>query len=292
MNYTDKDNWVRASHENRCLVCDHADWCMNAADRSACICARREHGAVKRCVDAGWLHRISDRDGWRPDRTRHLKVRRDVPTATLRQMGDLAGRFRREMDRGRLGRFAGRLGLPVESLDRLGIGWRRESQAWAFPMKTGDGQVCGIRLRTEAAAKFAVRGSKEGLFIPDGLDDPAVLLIAEGPTDVAALLGLGFPAVGRPSCRGGTGHLVTRLRPVDVVIVADRDEPGQEGALALVQLLVIHVRRIRLVTPPPGIKDARAWVRAGATRGDLVDAIMRAETHRVAVVAGEVRLGR
>jgi hypothetical protein len=289
------NDWVRVGREHTCPICGKRDWCLVAVDGTAAICARTSEGSVKPCGSAGWLHRLRDRDDWRADYTRRFEVRRDVPTATLHQMGDLAGRFRRELDRGRLGRFAGRLGLSVESLDRLGIGWCREKQAWSFPMRTGDGQVCGIRLRTEAGAKFAVRGSKDGLFVPGGLDDPAVLLVTEGPTDCAALLDIGFPVVGRPSCRGGTGplvRLVNRLRPVEVVVIADRDDPGQDGALALVQALVIHVRRVRVVTPPHWIKDARDWKLTGLTRDGLINEIMAAETHRVVVVARGVRHGR
>jgi hypothetical protein len=74
------------------------------------------------------------------------------------------------------------------------------------------GRVQGIRLRFSNGRKLAVRGGREGLFVPSGLAATNQLLICEGPTDTAALLDLGFAAVGRPSCAGGTRLLVELLR--------------------------------------------------------------------------------
>ena len=54
-----------------------------------------------------------------------------------------------------------------------------------------DGNVWGIRIRRPDGAKFSIKGGKEGLFIPEEFGGDR-LLIAEGPTDTAALLDLGF----------------------------------------------------------------------------------------------------
>ena len=105
------------------------------------------------------------------------------------------------------------LGVSVESLRRLGVGWSAKHRAWAFPMSNAAGDVLGIRLRLPGGKKLSVKGGKEGLVhsrrgplrLPSGR---LLLLIAEGPTDTAALLDLGFSAVGRPSCTGGVKLLV------------------------------------------------------------------------------------
>ena len=157
------------------------------------------------------------------------------------------------------------------------------------------GDVLGIQLRTGAGRKFAIKGSHDGLFVSVGLDRPNLLLIAEGPTDTAALLDLRFDAIGRPSCRGGTALLVNLIRhrrPDEVVIVADNDapksdgtRPGLDGALTLAPKLLPRCRRLRVVTPPIGIKDARHWVQVGATYQAILDAILDAAYHRLAVRA-------
>jgi hypothetical protein len=162
-------------------------------------------------------------------------------------------------------------------------------------MVDAHGQAVGIRLRTDLGRKFAAKGSKEGLFLPTDFDGTGLVLICEGPTDTAAMLDLGFQAVGRPSCTGGAALLVAlvkRHRPGEVAIVADNDGPGQEGALGLVHRLVIHVPILRLLTPPDGKKDARAWKQAGASREEVLKAIRSAQTHRLSIRTGEVRHGR
>ena len=88
--------------------------------------------------------------------------------------------------------------------------------------------------------KIAVKGGHDGLFIPEGIDARGLVLVCEGPTDTAALLDLGFNAVGRPSCRGGVKllvGLVQKHRPSGVVIVSDGDAPGQRGGESLAALL-------------------------------------------------------
>src|SRR5262249_22709102 len=150
------------------------------------------------------------------------------------------------------------LGLTVSSLRSLGIGWATNHSAWSFPMADAKCNVVGIRLRLPEGRKFAVRGGRDGLFVPTALADALAggggrLLVAEGPTDTAALLDLGFAAVGRPSCTGGVRLLADLLRhcqPPEVVIVADADAPGQYGAANLAAVLVAHAPTVRIITPP------------------------------------------
>ena len=68
-----------------------------------------------------------------------------------------------------------------------------------------------------------------------------------------------------------------------VVIVADADEPGRRGAAALATVLRAYCPSVRVVEPPDGGKDARAWRRAGATRADVQDVIEQADVKHVDV---------
>jgi phage/plasmid primase-like uncharacterized protein len=155
------------------------------------------------------------------------------------------------------------------------------------------GDVLGIRLRLADGRKLSVKGGKEGLFLPGPHPAPlpegegtGALLIAEGPTDTAALLDLGFSAVGRPSCTGGVKllvELVRKLPPSGVVIVADRDAPGQRGAASLAAALVAYCSEVRIITPPASVKDAREWKRSGATAADVQAAIDVAPVRKLRV---------
>jgi phage/plasmid primase-like uncharacterized protein len=205
----------------------------------------------------------------------------------------LAAEFRQAVDPGRFYHLATSLGLSVNSLNALDIGWSSHHRAWSFPMRDKAGAVVGIRLRRPDGRKFAVNGGKEGLFFePTVIEEKVIephLLVCEGPTDTAALLDLGFEAVvGRPSCAGGVKLLVEltrRRRPAQVVIVADRDEPGRRGADNLAAVLVAYVPTLKVIAPPAGIKDARDWLRAGGTPSDVEQAIAAAPARRLTVRA-------
>jgi len=168
------------------------------------------------------------------------------------------------------------------------VGWNADSGAWSFPMTDPEtGTVTGIRLRRPDGAKFSVKGGKEALFMPDTMGNDEVLLILEGATDAIAAHGIGFPnSVGRPSCTGGTAHLVALVRerkPTSVVLVADNDEPGAHGAEALARVLMLHSRDVRTIYPPTGCKDLRDWVAKGATRATVEQLIHAADVRRLSI---------
>lgn len=156
------------------------------------------------------------------------------------------------------------------SLEVLGVVWAGEYHAWAFPMRDAAGKIIGMRLRNSRGRKWAVRGSKQGLFIPQVPVADSMLWLCEGPTDTAAALTLGLYAVGRPSCSacvGMTLALLSRRRFRRVVIVADADGPGLAGADKLAESMTVPF----IVWIPPA-KDLREFVRGG---GDY-DAIQSA----------------
>jgi hypothetical protein len=209
--------------------------------------------------------------------------------AAMMDFDKLAAECRAAIHPAALARLAGDLGLSVLSLTRLGVGWSVQRRAWTFPMRSAGGAVLGIRLRCPGGCRLAIRGGHEGLFVPDSLDlAGGRLLIAEGPTDTAALLDLGFSAVGRPSCTGGVRllvELVQRLAVPDVVIVADGDAPGQRGAESLAAVLVAYCPAVRVIGPPAGIKDARQWRQRGATASEVQEVIDAAPVRRLAINA-------
>ena len=276
------DDFARVDRQTPCPICEKPDWCLTARDGSAAICERIE--SEVRYGEAGWLHPLRDEARRRNRRTRTFNV--CVLAGNGRAMASIAAHYQDDVDPFYLRRLAAELGVSAQSLRRGGIGWT--GRAWSFPMLGADGRVCGIRLRTPEGQKLAVRGSRNGLFIPRNLRADEMLLVAEGPTDSAALLDLGFSVIGRPSCSGGAKLVVAYVRatqPERVVIVADADEVGRKGAYALAPKLRAICSTVQVVEPERGAKDARAWVNAGATREEVLKAIEQAKCVQLHVLS-------
>jgi hypothetical protein len=294
--------WKGVTRSDRCPICGRGDYCSVSDDGSAAICMRVMSDRMTR--NGGYLHYLNGKPRsprhWRGIRTVFARSRK----ASRPDLSDLASSYTGAAHPYHVEQLADRLGVSAQSLERLGIGWaydggnaglfdagdvlRTASRVWAFPMRSSDGDVVGIRLRAPDGSKFSAKGGREGLFLPADLPTGEPLFITEGPTDCAALLDMGFTAVGRPSCNGGVGllaQLVKQRGQRDVVIVADADTPGQRGAAALASVLVVYVVTVKTIFPPNGIKDMRAWKCAGATSDDVRAAVDVATALKLAMTA-------
>ena len=273
--------WVRVTRQVPCPVCQKPNWCTFTSDGALICCMRVQSDRQAR--NRGWIHRTGAAGDARaslpPPQDRKLLLDCAAYHAALRRRWDW-----RDLDG-----FSDLLRVDNDALESLQPAFDAVHAAWAFPMRDGDGRVCGVRLRSYEGRKWAVGGSREGLFYAPDLAPGEELVVCEGPTDTAAALSLGLPAVGRPSCAGGAeafGALVRRLRVKKITVVADHDAPhsrpdgsvwypGRDGARALAKGL----RRMwRLVLPPA--KDMRAWFHEGATRRQF-DALARSATWRL-----------
>jgi hypothetical protein len=287
---TQGDGWRRVGRERPCPVCKKPDWCAISTDGAVALCHRVE--SQRRIGEAGCLHRLQDSLTWRPMGRVIRSVNRGPVEGARSDLARLVTQFQAAVNPDQLERFALSLGLSVDSLRRLGIGWASEHRAWSFPLVDPQGRVLGIRLRNDRGFKWSVKGGREGLALPihrthrdqrDATQDSR-LLICEGVTDTAALLDLGFEnVVGRPSCTGGVKLLVELVKLLgrpEVVIVADGDEPGHHGADNLAAVLRAYVPSVRVISPPDGIKDVRAWLRSGGKHDDVAAAIAAATVQR------------
>jgi hypothetical protein len=270
-----------------CPVCGHKDWCLMSPDGSAVICGRIEQGAVRRCGQAGWLHRIADQLGWQPHKPNLAVAITAMPSPKLAEM---AREFHLAAIRcGVFAELSVSLGLSTAALEQYQVGWCEQQSCTTWPMRDADGRVVGLNRRFADGHKMIFRGHCAGLYVP--IDLPAdlsgkPLLIAEGATDAVVGSDLGFWTVGRFSCSHGTDlltALVTHRRPAEVVVVADGDEAGQIGADMLARAMVPLVKTLKIVTPPPPHKDLRAWKQAGATEGDLLQLIKSSSPMRLSV---------
>jgi hypothetical protein len=250
------------------------------ADGEAVICMRvqSERPKTMKSGATGYLHTMRE--------PVPLPVPRRKPRVATKpaRLATIARQAESEATTDDVAALSNELWVSVASLKRLHIGWldrwlpttaggQRRYIGWTFPMRDAHGVVTGIRVRSMTGAKFAVPGSHDGLFIPDGIRyEGSRLWIVEGPTDCAAMLDLGADCIGRSSCQTGGPYLTTWARGREIVIVADNDSaklrpdgtafyPGQEGAEALAGLLAPLASRLWVIRPP-NHKDVRQWRRA------------------------------
>jgi hypothetical protein len=276
----------RVTKSNPCPICGKPNWCLVAPDGSAAICQRISEGSIRRCNnDAGWLHLIGDRNSARnrhPSNAHRERVALTyVETTSREHFGKLSETFQQGLNAERLANLAESLNLSIKSLERLRVGW--DSIAYTFPMSNASGLIVGIRRRMPDGHKVAVKGSNTGIFIPIDVSSKDILLICEGPTDTAAALDLGYSAIGRPNCNSGNALISQYARGRDTVVVGDNDVAGKNGAKKLSNLLALHCPCVKVVYPPPGIKDLRQWLKAGLKREELQQGIDLAKKIQVII---------
>jgi hypothetical protein len=267
--------WPTVTVDNPCPICGKPDWCA-IGDRSIkCMREPSQHPAK----DGGWYHFL-EQSG------KAVKVR--IAQQNQREQNVLSAINWESLWLSFVGgsnesilQFGIRLGVTFNSLCALQCLWSTENKSWAFPMRDGKNEMVGIRLRNEEGKKWAIKGSRQGLFIPQRIEAKSPCLITEGPTDCAAALTLGYFAIGRANCHNGAGELriaLKRLKVSRIVIVADNDskhkrtgeewEPGIEGAQRLAKEL--KMPHVIWVTPT---KDLREFVKMGGTK-QLADSMI------------------
>lgn len=258
---SNSEKMQRVTKSNPCPVCGRPDWCLVAKDGSAAICARIEDGSTKRCGDAGNLHLLG------PDSkpTRKPFKRYTPKPAVNIDFAKLSKEFQDRLSGRQLRWLGASLGVSPESLQRLGLGF--DGKAFTFPMRDEKLKIIGLRRRFGDGNKRAVTGSSNGLFIPSELSSDKPLCITEGETDCGAALDLGFEAVGRPNCNSKVEMTVRFARGRKILIICDNDVPGREGAKRLAAELIKHCPSVKIICPPPGVKDLRQWKNSGFSIG-------------------------
>lgn len=247
--------WYRVNKKHLCRICRRPDWCtyQDGAD-----CCMRVESSIP-MKNGGWLHK-SDRPTPYVPRSRQVIQERPPNLAALWSLWSSQTDFRQ------IDGLAMSLGVESEALRLIGCTWN--GRAWAFQMKNAVGEMIGIRLRDGAGHKWAVKGSKQGLFLSEFGCEP-VAYVVEGPTDTAAALTLGLSAIGRPSCLGCESEILRHVQKQNVrrvVIVCDNDEPGLRGAAKLQDMLTVPS-----CIWVPFTKDLREFVILGGTR-EMIEA--------------------
>jgi KaiC/GvpD/RAD55 family RecA-like ATPase len=189
----------------------------------------------------------------------------------------------------------------IDVIKRLKLGcWRKNDQQWlVIPYFDAKGKPVYYKART-------IPPAKKGFDSPHGYEAPLFniaalrkgvkeIICAEGEPDTIALLSNGFnDVVGVPGAgvkKSTWVDLFDEVEPTRIVILYDRDKPGQEGAKALAAKLGLDrcynavLPEFTLPNGEPG-KDANDWFRAGRSAEELRSIIASAKQFNVAGVQG------
>ncbi len=256
--------WNRCTRNKPCHICGKPDWCCFTHDGAA-RCMR-----IQDAPDGWYICKVDDQGGttFRPgDGPRKAAAPRPKiePPKVIKtkNWGRIQLQLRSALVTDHTDIHAEGLGVSSLALHRLGIGWHEQWRCWTFPMYQPTGEIVGMRCRGEDGKKWAIPGSSDGLFLDSDIAVPEEVFICEGPTDTAALMDVGFYAVGRPSCRGAVIATKALARGRRVVIVSDSDGPGREGAEHLASNLLGMCRSVKVIEPP--CKDMREWKQRGTS---------------------------
>lgn len=259
-----KSKPVRVTNQNKCPICNHPNWCLIGDVWVLCMRVQSERTKTLTDGSVGYLHRIGDGHNPQPRKSEEQQK----PQLNV---SELLHSWRRGRSGDRLDELAVDLGVTIWSLEALECIHSPYRETWAFPMRDGDNSYTGIRLRKLNGDKWAERGSRQGIFLPQ-IEPQTTALICEGPTDCAAALSIGYFALGKPNCCGGISHLQQAVKKLGIrraVIVSDLDDPGLRGA----QTLAMHLPIATAILLCPA-KDFRQAVKNGMDR-EMCDAAIR-----------------
>lgn len=260
-----QSKWFRVSKKQPCRICKKEEWCTFTENASGCMRVMSE----KPMKNGGWLHV----DG--KEIPKYFPQAKTTPAPTVVDFSFVHRfLFSRTTDK-QLKDLGLALGLAPFALKCIGAAWDPDSQAWVFPMHDERKKIIGLRVRAMDGQKWALAGSRAGLFIPSiPTHDQRQIMICEGPTDCAALLSMGFLAIARPSCLGCeemVNNFLVNEKIKEAVIIADNDEPktrpdgtfffpGQQGAEKLQKSLKV---KSCILLPPT--KDMREFLNFGGS---------------------------
>ena len=148
--------WPRVTRQNPCGICKKTDWCQIGDRGWRCYRVQSPHSFAT----GGWFHAFSGSGtGTCPPKPKPVSAPPVLNAAKLIREWD-GGQYVCDC-------AADELGVAAWSLRSLDIRAATQHRAYAFPMRDGYGEIIGIRLRSNDGRKWAVRGSKNGLFIPN-----------------------------------------------------------------------------------------------------------------------------
>lgn len=296
--------WIRVRRDLLCAMCGKSDWCSVSACGTLAHCMRIE--GAKKAAKGGWIHKLTGHEV-----PVDIVKPKAVAKKSTKEWFEISEKmFNHKKASETRERLAEQLGVSVDSLNRLRVGWSADyaGEFASFPIRNVAGFVVGITRRyLHNGAKKTMQGSRGGLYYVDGwrlFKGP--VLLPEGASDVAALVTLGLCCIGRWSNVGGADNLAEMLRSVNrpVFVIGERDKkpheslskqiqeqhdpncefcaacyPGRYGCeTTATELAKLLKRRVRWIMPPDGAKDSRDWlVKHGADGGAYLNRLWKKE---------------
>ena len=153
------------------------------------------------CNVNGSPRKFARRTGQRPSTPfssmRFEKGLSEAPSIAPEKLARLCVNYRHYPDKRVFQTLADKLGIHPAVFDRFHVGY--DGRAFSFIMLGANGEIVGIRLRTLDGRKYAVKGGRNGLFIPTQHMNPLYpLIVTEGESDCMAAFQMGFQVVGIP----------------------------------------------------------------------------------------------
>jgi len=279
-------SWLEVTKAAPCPACEKGDWCRRDSENGAVLCNRdgetptgmapipsswKQPESGRMFVMADWLngngHGSNGHGG-----LHGLKIRKPPQDRAAEAEG-----YRQALTPELRGELADGLGVPVEVLGLIGVGWCESGQCWTFPEVNAEGMIIGINRRFRDGTKKTFPGHRRGLVVPSNLAElPDPVVAAEGASCVLACLASDVAAVGRPSNTHGAAMLAELLKGRQVIVVGERDEkpdgswPGRDGAIKIAtQLAEAWGCPVTWAMPPR--KDMRATYLDYEGDGGLLD---------------------
>jgi hypothetical protein len=250
------------------------------------LCMRIE--SDRACESGGWYHEYGS---GRQREYLPLRIAQVTSTNILHNAAELISLWNARTTLEQYEQLVRDLGVSLSSLISIGAAWARpysqlgrmiHPNAWAFPMRQADGRIGGIRLRNSDGLKWAVSGSRGGLFMPDDhFEKQEIVFLPEGPTNTAAALTMGLYAWGRPNCNSGAAMIREAMKIHGIrkaVIVADNDDRKQNNSLAFRPGIDgAHKLKVELGMPSviymTPLKDLREYLKHGADYSSVMSII-------------------
>lgn len=147
--------------------------------------------------------------------------------------------------------------LAVKVIGQLEVGWTGKSLL--FPMYNERFSLVGVHKRPE---KRNLKGSTLGIFAPRDIVIGNKLFVTEGVTDTICMMLMGYSTIGRTSANSCNKIIFNLLKDkkCSILIVADNDGVGIDGANRLANELATDERDVLVILPPQGYKDIKETV--------------------------------
>lgn len=240
-----------------CPICRKTDWCVISEHGFHAICGRTY--SIRKIGQSGYLHPCNiDMNNIEPS-SGNVKV-----SINWRGLQDLYQNYYQNLND--VPQFILDLEneFGIQNLEDFNVGY--DGEALTIPAY-GNGQIVGMYRRFPDGSKRMANGSSLGL-VDDLTPNPKGLIICEGFTDTIAVHKHAYPlyrCIGRASCNTGKeyiGLLMNQINPDNVIIIADNDKPGLDGARELFEFLKHCPKEfnLRVYRPIHGCKDIRELI--------------------------------